>query len=76
MWPVALGSAAGGSKKVAGGLVVFIKVKVKFQPNFTADIFIALLEPARLSDCLESAMPLPMKNRDNRGSNSGRWLRS
>jgi len=37
--------------------------KVKFQLDFTAGIFIALLEPSRLSEHLESATQLPGKNR-------------
>jgi len=44
-------------------VTIFIKVKVKFQLDFTAGMFIALLEPSRLSERLESATPLPGKNR-------------
>jgi len=40
-----------------------VKKKVNFQLDFTAGIFIALLQPSRLSERLESATPLPGKNR-------------
>jgi len=41
--------------------LVFAQQKLKYSAAFTAGIFIALSQPPRLSERLESATPLPGK---------------